>query len=149
MKYVKYILGILAVLVIGFFLLGLLKPQLSYDCEIIVDKPLAESWAVSQDDEKLADWLDGYQKTEIVSGNPGTVGAVSDIYFIQEGEEMIIQETIKEIVPNESISMTFTSDFMDMDYILKMSAVDGKTKISSSSIVEGNGILAKSIAKLI
>jgi len=49
MKYLKYILGIIAILVMVFFLMGVIKPTLSYDCEIMVEKPLAESWAVSQD----------------------------------------------------------------------------------------------------
>ena len=61
---------------------------------------------------------------------------------------MVIRETIKEIVANESISMLFTSDFMDMDYKLSMTAIDGKTKISSSTTATGNGIVSKSIMAL-
>ncbi len=148
MKYIKYIIGIIVILVIGFFLLGVIKPELSYDCEITVDKPLAESWAVSQDLEKMSDWLMGYQKTEHVSGTPGTVGAVSDIYFDSEGQEMTIRETITKIVPDESISMVFTTEFMNMDYTIAMKPVDGKTKISSSTAAKGNGLVSKSIMAL-
>ncbi|RZN84085.1 MAG: hypothetical protein EVB11_03315 [Winogradskyella sp.] len=145
MKYLKYIFGIIAILIIGFFLLGLIKSEVSYDCEVMVDKSLEESWAVSQDPDKMADWLIGFQKTEHVSGTPDTVGAVADVYFINEGQEMTIRETITEIVPNESISMTFTSDFMDMDYKLSMASVDGKTKISTSTKAEGNSMVSKSL----
>ncbi len=148
MKILKYVLGISAVLIIGFFLLGVIKSELSYECEIMVDKPLAESWAVSQDEEKLSDWLEGLQKIEHVSGTPGTVGAVSDVHFIDDGQEMTIRETITEIGPDESVSMTFTSDFMDMDYNLAMKSVDGKTKISSSTTATGNGMVSKSIMAL-
>ncbi|WP_418604091.1 SRPBCC family protein [Hwangdonia sp.] len=148
MKYLKYILGILAILVIGFFLLGFIKTELSYECEVLVDKPLAESWAVSQDEEKMSDWLKGFQKIEHVSGTPGEVGAVSDVYFVTDGEEMTIREKITEIVPNESVSMLFTSDFMNMDYKLKMTSIDGKTKINSSTTCEGNGMVSKSIIAL-
>lgn len=148
MKYLKYILGILAILIIGFFLLGVIKSELAYECEILVDKPLAESWAVSQDEEKLSQWLEGLQKIEHVSGTPGTVGAVSDVYFIDNGQEMVIRETITDIGPDESVSMTFTSDFMDMDYNLAMKSVDGKTKISSNTTATGNGMISKSIMAL-
>ncbi len=148
MKYLKYILGILALLIIGFFLLGQIKSELTYEYEIMVDKPLAESWAVSQDEEKMSDWLDGFQKIEHVSGTPGTVGAVSDVYFISDGQEMTIRETITEIVPDESISMSFTSDFMDMDYKLIMTPVDGKTKINSTTTAAGNGMVSKSLIAL-
>ena len=148
MKYLKYILGIAAILVIGFFLLGIIKPKISYECEIIIDKPLAESWAVSQDEKKMSDWLSGFQKIEHVSGSIGNVGSVSDVYFINDGQEMIIRETITEIVPNESIAMSFTSDFMEMDYKLSMKSIDGKTKISSSTTAIGNGLISKSLIVL-
>lgn len=149
MKYLKYILGIVAILLIGFFLLGLIKPELAYECEVMVDKPLAESYAVSQDPEKMSDWLIGFQKIEHVSGTPGTVGAVSDVYFMEGGQEMIIRETITDIVPNESIAMSFASDFMDMDYTIRMTPMDGKTKISSSTTAIGNGMFSKSLMALI
>ena len=148
MKYLKYILGVLAILVIGFFLIGLIKPDLSYECEIMVNKPLAESWAVSQDEGKMPDWLPGFQKIEHVSGSPGTVGAISDVYFITDGQEMTIRETITDIVPDESISMSFASDFMDMDYKLTMTAIDGKTKLSSNTTAVGNGMVSKSLMAL-
>ncbi len=148
MKILKYILGILAILIIGFFLLGVIKSEQSYDCEIMVDKPLAESWAVSQDASKMSEWLEGFQKFEHVSGTPNTVGAVSDVHFITDGQEMTIRETITEIVPDKSVSMTFTSDFMEMDYTLAMESVDGKTKISSSTKAIGNGAVSKSIMAL-
>ena len=148
MKILKYIAIIIAVLIIGFLLLGLLKPEVSYDSEIVADKPLPEAWAVAQDEAKMAEWLPGFQKVERVSGTPGTVGAVSDVYFITDGEEMVIRETITKIVPNETIEMTFTSDFMDMDYKLSMAPMDGKTKITSKTTTVGNGILAKSMMAL-
>ncbi|NND16555.1 MAG: SRPBCC family protein, partial [Eudoraea sp.] len=120
MKILKYILGIIALLVIIFILIGVFSSELVYDHEIMVDKPLPESWAVSQDEAKYGDWLDGFIKFEHVSGTPNTVGAVADIYFVDNGQEFVIRETITEIIPNESVSMTFTSDYSHMDYTLQM-----------------------------
>ena len=148
MKILKYVLGALGVLVIGFFLLGFLKTEVAYDCEITVDKPLAESWEVSQDVDKMADWLDGFQKIEQISGTPGEIGGISDVYFITDGQEMIIREEIIAKFPNESVTMLFTSDFMDMDYTISMADIDGKTKISSTTIARGNSITSKSILAL-
>ena len=148
MKILKYVLGALGVLVIGFFLLGFLKSEVTYDCEIMVDKPIAEAWEVSQDVDKMADWLDGFQKIEQISGTPGEIGGISDVYFITDGQEMIIREEIIDKVPNESVTMLFTSDFMDMDYTISMADADGKTKISSTTIARGNGMTSKSILAL-
>ena len=149
MKYLKYILGLIAVLVIGFLLMGIIKPKLSYDCEIMVEKSAAESWAVVQDEEKMSEWLPGFQKIEHVSGTPGSVGAVSNVYFDNDGQQMSIRETITEIVPDESISMTFEDDFMNMDYKMSLTSINGKTKINSSTTAVGNGMISKSIMALI
>ena len=148
MKYLKYILGLIAILIIGFFLMGIIKPKLAYDCEIIVAKPAAESWAVVQDEEKMSEWLPGFQKIEHLSGTPGTVGAVSLVYFDNDGQQMSIRETITDIVPDKSISMTFEDDFMNMDYKMYLTSIDGKTKISSSTTAIGNGMVSKSIMAL-
>lgn len=148
MKVLKYILGIIAFLVIGFFLIGLIKSEISYDCEIIVDKPTAESWEVTQDVDKMKLWLDGFQRMEHISGTPGTVGAVSDVYFINDGEEAVVRETVTEIVPNESFSMLFSSDFFDMDYQFIIEDIDGKSKITSHSVCRGNGAISKSMVAI-
>lgn len=148
MKYLKYILGGLAILIVGFSLLGLIRSELAYVCETTANKSKAESWAVIQDQDKMSEWLAGFQKIEHVSGTAGSIGAVSNIYFEIDGQEMTIQETITDIVPDESISMSYTSDFMNMDYKLIMTSIDGKTKISTSTTAIGNGVVSKSIMAL-
>lgn len=148
MKYLKYAIGIIAILVIGFLTLGLIKPKATYECEIMVQKTTNESWAVLQDPEKLPKWLPGFQKMEHISGTPGTVGAVSNVYFDNDGQSMSIKETITDIVPNKSISMLYESDFMNMEYQLNLTSIDGKTKINSITTAKGNGIISKSIMAL-
>src|SRR5690606_35740431 len=141
----KYTIGIIAILVIGFLALGLIQPKASYECEIIVEKPPTETWAVIQDIEKLPEWLPGFQRIEHISGTPGTVGAVSNVYFDNDGQSMAIKETITDVKPNEFMSMMYESDFMNMDYKLSITSVDGATKINSITTAEGNGLIAKSI----
>ena len=148
MKYLKYILGTIAALIVSFLLIGIINPTVSYDCAIIVDKPLAESWNVMQDQDQMAKWLEGFQRVEHISGQPGTVGAVSNVHFVTDGQAMAIKETITAIQPNESMEMLFESDFMNMDYKLEMTSIDGKTKINSTTDAKGNGMLSKSIMAL-
>src|SRR5690606_20776416 len=124
---------IIALLIIVFLAIGLIKPNVTYECEIMIEKSIEESWAVLQDTEKLPEWLPGFQKIEHISGTPGTKGAVSKVYFDNNGESMTIQETITDIAPSESISMKYESDFMDMDYKLTVTSVNGKTMINSST----------------
>ena len=148
MKYLKYAVISLGVLALIFLLVGMIKPEVSYECEITVEKPLSESWAVAQDEEKMVDWLPGFQKIEHISGTPGKVGAESYVFFDNQGEIMKIKEKITDIIPYESISMTYESDFMNMDYKMTMTSDNGNTKIMSNTVTKGNGIFSRSLMAL-
>lgn len=128
-----------------FFGNGLLTPSVTYENEVIVNKSSAESWAVMADDSRISEWLPVIDRLELVSGESGTVGAVSTIYVIENGEEMTMQETITAIEPQAHMAMTFTMDFMNMEYEMYMTEMDGKTYIRTKSISTGNGIIAQSI----
>ncbi len=146
MKFLKILVGVLVLLLLFFVIKGLITPSLAYESEINVSKSIKESWAVMQDESNLSQWLEGYQKSELVSGTAGTVGAVSKIYFDQGGQETIITETIIEIQPNEKITMNFSMDFMDMDYEVVFSENNGGgTNIKSKTITKGNGWFARSM----
>jgi hypothetical protein len=145
MVYLYYALGIIGLLIIFFLLIGLVKPGISYNCEIIVDKPIEESGYVAQDEERMSEWLEGFKKIEHVSGTPKTVGNVSNVYFTVNGKEMVVKRTITAIKLFESMESLSETDFMTMKYSVSMTAIGKKTKISSSTTVKGNGIFAKSL----
>lgn len=144
MKYLKYLLYAVLALVVIFFGKGLLTPSVSYECVTTVNKPANEAWAVMSDESKLAQWIEGYKRGELVSGEKNTVGAVSNIYVEENGEEMVMQETITALAPNQRMAMTFTMDFMNMDYEISFEEKEGKTMIRSKSMVEGNGLVNQS-----
>ena len=66
---------------------------------------------------KISQWLKGITNVEHISGEKGTVGAVTKYTFNQDGQESIIKETIKSISPNKYITMDFLmEDAMEMNY---------------------------------
>lgn len=97
------------------------------------------------DETKVAGWIEGYLRTEMVSGTPNTVGAVSNVFINNSGEEMSMEETITSFVPVKQMAMTFTMDFMDMDYDMKLEEQGGKTKITTTSNTKGNSLFTKSM----
>lgn len=145
MIYLYYTLGILVILTIIFLFIGFVKPSISYNCEIMVSKPIEESGYVAQDEERMSEWLEGFIKIEHVSGAPKTVGNVSNVFFINNGKEMVVKRTITAIKLFESIESLNETDFMNMEYNVRMTAIGEKTKIKSSTTVKGNGIFSKSL----
>ena len=145
MKYLRYILSIIFILVLIFFGMGLYTTSVDYNCEVNVDKPTQEVWAVMQDESKLPEWILGYQKSEHLSGTPGTVGAVSNVYVVDQGKEMVMKETITAIEPGKHMAMSFTMDFMNMYYEMRLEEKGNSTIIKTKSRTIGNGIVAKSL----
>jgi len=145
MKYLKYFLLALLLIAIIFIAKGLLTPSIQYESEVTVNKSAAEAWAVMSDESKLPQWLKGFKKTELVSGQANTIGAISKVYIEENGQEMVMEETIESIKENEFLAMRFTMDFMNMEYEIHFKEKDGKTHIKTKSTTEGNGLIAKSI----
>lgn len=148
MKILKYILSILAILCIIFLALGFITPSVSYTSETTVNKSAKEAWAVMSDEENLPKWIKGFKRAELVSGKANSVGAVSNIYIDENGKEMVMKETVTAVKDYEHLAMTFSMDFMDMDYEMIFTEKDGKTHIQTNSKTIGNGMLAKSIVSM-
>lgn len=145
MKFIKYLLIAIAVLALLFIGKGIITPSISYESEVTVDKSAKEAWAVMSDESKLPKWIKGFKKTELVSGTANTEGAVSNVYIEENGQEMVMQETITKMTPEEHLAMSFSMDFMNMDYEMFLKEENGKTNIRTVSKNMGNGFLAKSI----
>jgi len=145
MKFIKYLLIAILVLVALFFAKGFFSSPVSYECSVEVNKSAAQAWASMNNEENLPKWISGYKRSELVSGTEGTVGAVSKVYIEEEGREQVMQETITALEAEKRMAMSFTMDFMDMDYEMIFNEAGGKTVITTSSTSEGNGLFAKSM----
>ena len=150
MKYLKYIVGLIAILFLLFIAKGFLTPSISYSSEIIVNKSVKEAWAVMNDESKLTQWLQGITKIEHIDGVKGTVGAVTKYTFSENGQESVVFETIKSINPEQQIKMDFVmKDVMEMDYTVDFVEKNGKTHINSSTTTKGSGMIMRSIVSFL
>jgi hypothetical protein len=147
MKILKYLLGIIAIFLIGFILVGVFKPTVSYGSELEVNKPAKEVWAVMNDESKMHLWLIGYKGSKLISGIEGDVGAVSQIVMIPEGseEEMVMTEMITTSKENEHMGMAFDADIMSSTLDMYFTEKDGKTMMRSEAVATGKGMIMKSI----
>lgn len=147
MKILKYLLIALVGLILLFILIGMIKPTVSYGHEITTHKPVQEAWAVSQDEGKMGQWLEGFKSIELISGEQGEVGSKYRVIVNpEEGQpdfEMI--ETIVSVKENDHIELHFDSDMMIFEQRLTFSKSNGKTNVKTESKVSGKGIMMKSM----
>ncbi len=145
MKIVKYIFLFIVLAILVVLGIGMLTEAVDYESEITVNKSAAEAWAVMSDESNISKWIEGYVKSELVSGTANTVGAVSNVYVNPGGEEMVMKETITESIPNKKMAMTFEMGPMDMDYEMTFTEQGDNTIIRSKSVTRGSGIMMKSM----
>ncbi len=149
MKILKITLGIIALLVIGFFLMGVFTPEVNYTTEVEVNKPVKEAWGVFMDESKADQWLDGYLGSEMISGNANEVGAVAKIRMEHEGEVMEMNEEITAFKEFEQHAMTFTNEAMVNHVDVRFAAKgDNTTTITTATEFIGQGAIMRSMFAL-
>lgn len=74
------------------------------ELEIEIDKPLREVYAAFNNPDNLPLWLKGLQRTEIISGEPGKVGAKTRQIYLERGRIVEMIETITAHVPEKHMA---------------------------------------------
>lgn len=145
MKALKIILGILGGLVCLFLAIGLMFPSVSYSNEIAVNAPVDKVWAVFENEEKMGDWLEGFEGSRLISGEPNSIGSRYEMTFVEEGEKMLIIETITEYKPQEKFGMHLDNDVMEIETEISFRSEGNQTIINSKNVVKGKNILWKAM----
>ena len=150
MKFLKYFFFLILALTILFIAVGLLKPTVNYGHEVLVNKPIKESWGVHQDDTTFPLWLKGFKSIEHLSGEKNAVGSKYKI-VINPGEgqpDFTMVETIKSIKEFDHFTLHMDSDMMDFEQTTYFSEENGKTRIRTESKAKGKGLLMRSMFAL-
>ena len=96
-KVLKFVLGLVLVLVLGFFAAGLVIPTLSYETSVEVERPVETAWRVFMDGERMSQWMTNLQRVETIAGEPGMVGSQFRLVFDENGEEVVVSEMVTEV----------------------------------------------------
>jgi hypothetical protein len=150
MKFLKYLLYILLGLIIIFFATGFIVPKVNYGHKISVNKSVKEAWAVTQDESKYDQWLEGFKSMELISGEYGAVGSKYKIIVNpgegQEDFEMI--ETVVSIKEFEEIYSQYDSDMMDFEQTMLFDEADGISTVETKSTVMAKSAMMRSMFAL-
>lgn len=130
MKTIKIILGIITVLVVGFFLTGLIVKETNYTAQVSVNKPINEVFKTFNNSENIKNWIPEIKSFEVVNNNLGKTGSIYKLVVENQGEEISMTEKVLAFVPNEKVTLFFDAENMlkTDDYLF--SEENGVTKIT-------------------
>lgn len=143
MKILKYFGYYTLFMAFIYFGIGVFVPSVHYGHKIIVDKPIKEAWAIAQDDSKYPQWISGFKSITHISGELGQMRSkyktVVNLSFNQEDLEMI--KTIVSIEEFDHVSLSFDSEIMTFEQIMRFSETNSKTTIQTESKVIGKSVI--------
>ena len=149
MKALKIILGILLIVVLAFFAVGLFASEVTYQNTVTIDRSPEQVWEVFHQSEKLGSWLDGFERIENLSGNKLEVGSRWKLFFDQDGEKIEIVEQVTAVKTNELYAFDLETDpFLGATEILLEPLEAGQTRLTAKTRINGRNLFWRSLMRL-
>ena len=142
------ILGIVALLIVGVVIIGLMNPTYNETITVEVDAPVDKTFDIFNKPGTMGEWLEGFVSMEILEGEQNEVGAKYKLTFEENGKQFSMVETITEFDENQRVGFDLTDDHGgDFHMNITFTEKDGKTTIAetmtgSSSGIFGNAMMA-------
>ena len=143
MKILKTALIIILIGIVVYFIIGLLTPPISQEVAIELDQPAEDIFSNLTDQSKMIRWVPGLASVKQVSGEPNSIGSISEFVFERNGNEIPVLVKINDYIENESINLTITHDKLISDVQVKIVPKGKNSKLDISYEIAGNSLMTK------
>lgn len=124
-------------------------PEVEYESEVKVQKPLTQAWNVFMDDSLLSQWLIGYKSSEALEGSRNISGSKLKLTMNNSGKETIVVQEITEVKNNECFKFSLSHTLLSShNEIIFTSLQKDLTVIRGRSKVRAKGLILKSMFPL-
>jgi len=144
-KIVVTLIGLIIILVVAFFCIGVFVPSVEYTTTVEINKPRDVTWRVMRERK---DWIYGFKNFEQVSGTPEQVGSRARIWVIRDGNEYTFDSELKQIRPPEMAETELKNDMLVHDAVVSLTENNGKTTLVSNEKITGANLLYRSLFAL-
>jgi uncharacterized protein YndB with AHSA1/START domain len=98
-KTLLYVVGFIATCFLGFYIIGLVKPTVSYESKIIVNRSAKQTWAVFSNKDLMNQWMPGFVKIENIKGEALQKGSEFKLFVKENGQDFEMLEKVIEVIP--------------------------------------------------
>jgi uncharacterized protein YndB with AHSA1/START domain len=140
-KIVIFVLIVIVLIVAGLFAFGYMNPSVNYEIKVEINKPREVVWNYFQDENKMGEWQQGFQKIESISGNKNEVGSKYRLTYNDQGNEIVMTETVMEFQAPERFAIKLEHEIMTSDLEISLTESDGKTTFVQKDVAVGSNIL--------
>lgn len=111
-----------------------------FEIEVVIDRPVDVVFPLFNDGSKMPLWMEGFERIEHLGGEPGTVGSQSRLVFRENGREIVLDETMTAVKPNEELAFSVSAPMIASDVTIRFTPEEGRTRVRSTNAVRGTGL---------
>lgn len=139
---------LVVLLTVAFFSIGLIYPKIQSRTQVEINKPADVVWAYFADESKMSEWLEGFKKIELISGNRNEVGSKYRMTFDSNGSEIVMTETVTEFNAPYVFAFKLENEVITDDVRMTFTEMGGKTTVVQEDNIVGGNIFWRSLFAL-
>jgi len=144
-KIIFILLGIIAAAIIGFIVIGFVKPTYEGTVTVTVNAPVSKTFAVFNDTTNMSKWMNTFKSIKNISGEKNEVGSKWELRYDENGRELVINETVTAFEQDKLFAFDMEDEFAKFHVEIRFEEVNGQTIIWQTSTGAGKGMAAKSM----
>lgn len=143
MRILKFILKLLAVLLVLFLLSGLIFPKTKYTITQQINLPVEETFKLYTDATKMKYWYLGLQSIRTEEQKPGIVGNKYKMVTDVQGDFMQLKRIVTKYKKPQQINFSTQSIEMIKEEVIIFQNFDGQTLITNEASTTGKSYFLK------
>jgi uncharacterized membrane protein len=122
---------------------------MKYTCVVDINLPIGKVVALWENEDNYAEWQDGFESMELLSGSLNSKGAKSRIVLHDKRKIELLETIISTDLPNEKIALYEHRHMTNIQTTRFKEIGQNKTQyISEVEYTKFNGVMIKLMAKL-
>jgi uncharacterized protein YndB with AHSA1/START domain len=136
---------VIGVLIVAFFALGFIKPEIQVASSTAIGRSPEVVWKVFTDRPRTKQWLTGLESMETISGAHLAVGSHHRLTFREGNRWIEMDEVVTAVEPGKLYAFNSSMDVMKGSTYVRLAPKDGGTELAFESIYGGRSMFWRSI----
>jgi uncharacterized protein YndB with AHSA1/START domain len=141
----KSIAIVIGLLIVAFFALGFIKPEIQVTSSTVINRSPEVVWKVFTDRPRTKLWLTGLERMETISGAHLAVGSRHRLTFREGNRWIQMDEVVTAVEPGKLYAFKSSMDMMKGSTVVRLTPKDGGAELTFESIYGGRSMFWRSV----
>lgn len=142
-RILKFLTIFILILIIAFFSLGILSPNVEYQSQTTVSGSVEDVFQSYNDIESIGNWIPEIKEVKVLKETQKKEGSVYEMLIDSDGTDVKMKETVLKYSENKLVALRFDTGPMKKNDEFQFEEENGATKITGTHSVEGTNYFYK------